>query len=100
MVRWSQFDAHVAAHAAVKTLTVAVAELARGTVGADVALAEALAGVARDASTDPGHELATRTDIAAPRVDMAALEVRLLKSMIGTAVTVAGVAVAVLGLLE
>ena len=86
-------------HAAVKTLTAAAAEFARGTAGADEALAEAVVGVARDASADQRHELATKTDIAALRTDMAALEVRLLKWMVGTAVAVAGVAVAVLRLL-
>ena len=82
-------------HAAVKTLTAAAAELARGTAGADEAFAEAVVGVARDAGADHGHEVATKTDIAALRADMAALEVRLLKWMIGTGVAVAGVAVAV-----
>ena len=97
------FDTHVA----VKTLTAAAAELARGTAGADEAFAEAVVGVARDAGADHGHEVATRTDMAALKTDiatlrteMAALEVRLLKWMIGTAVAVAGVAVAVLRLLE
>ena len=87
-------------HAAVKTLTAAAAELARGTAGADEAFAEAVVGVARDAGADQGHELATRTDIAALRADMAALEISLPKWMIGTAVAVAGVAVAVLRLLD
>ncbi len=43
---------------------------------------------------------ALKTDITTLRTEMAALEVRLLKWMIGTAVAVAGVAVAVLRLLE
>ena len=91
-------------HAAVKTLTAAAAELARGTAGADEAFAEAVVGVARDAGADHGHEVATKGDMAELgadiRADMAALEVRLLKWMIGTAVAVASVAVAVLRLLE
>ena len=91
-------------HAAVKTLTAAAAELARGAAGADEAFAEAVVGVARDAGADQGHELATKSDMAALRADIvadiAALEVRLLKWMIGTAVGVAGLAVAVLRLLD
>ena len=118
-------------HAAVKMLTAAAAELARGTTGADEALAEAVVHVARDAGADRDPELATRTDVAAVKTDVAAvktdvaavktdvaavktdvvalradivadiaaLEVRLLKWMIGTAVGVAGLAVAVLRLL-
>ena len=82
-------------HAAVKMLTAA---------GADEVLAAAVVDVAQDAAAGHGRELTTRADLdalrEANRADLAALEVRLLKWMIGTAVAVASVAVTVLRLLE
>ena len=82
-------------HAAVKMLTAA---------GADEDLAVAVVAVAQNAATDQADEQVTTAvldaRLAGLRSELAALEVRLLKWMIGTAVAVASVAVAVLRLLD
>ena len=82
-------------HAAVKMLTAA---------GAEEDLALAVVAVAQDAAADQADEQVTTAvldaRLAALRAELAGLEVRLLKWMIGTAVAVASVAVAVLRLLD
>jgi len=82
-------------HAAVKMLTAA---------GADEDLAVAVVAVAQNAAIDQADEQVTTTVLDARladlRAELVSLEVRLLKWMIGTAVAVASVAVAVLRLLD
>jgi len=72
--------------------------------GADEDLAVAVVAVAQNAAIDQADEQVTTTVLDARladlRAELVSLEVRLLKWMIGTAVAVASVAVAVLRLLD
>ena len=81
-------------HSAVKMLTAA---------GADEALAVAVVDVAQNAAADHGRELVTNADLTAHRAevraDLTALELRLIKWIVGTGVAVAGAILAGLRLL-
>ena len=71
--------------------------------GADEALAVAVVDVAQSAAADHGRELATNADLTAHRAgvraDLTALELRLIKWIVGTGIAVTGAVLAGLRLL-
>ena len=81
-------------HSAVKMLTAA---------GADEALAVAVVDVAQSAAADHGRELVTNADLTAHRAevraDLTALELRLIKWIVGTGIAIAAAILAGLRLL-